>query len=114
MGLQDGYQCPHVLYIERVEGRVPVPLRGARHGNGTDGATGDDSAVHAVCRGRWSDDTVQQLARLRDVTLGRREKGREGRREKGREGRRETGIGRREGEGRREEVKVHTLNRMSV
>ena len=51
-------------------------LCGARHGNGTDGATGDDSTVHSVCRGRWSDDIVQQLAWLRDVTLRRREEGR--------------------------------------
>ena len=80
-----------MLYIERVEGRVPVPLRGARHGNGTDGATGDDSTVHAMCRGRWSDDIVQQLAWLRDVTLGRREEGREGRRRREKGSRKERG-----------------------
>ena len=68
VGLQDGHQCPHVLYIECVKGQVQVPLRGARHGNGI----GDDCTVHAVSRegGRCCDDIV------RNMTLERREEGR--------------------------------------
>ena len=69
MGLQDGDEGAHVLHIQGVEGRVPVPLGGTRHGNGTDRAAGDDGAVDAVCRGRRSHDVIEQLAWFRHVTL---------------------------------------------
>lgn len=58
-----------MLHVQGVEGRVPVPLGGARRGNGTNGAAGDDSAVDAVRRGRRPYDVIEKLAWFWYMTL---------------------------------------------